>query len=310
MLDTYLRLNSGVHGTGTLVHTTLPSLCHFNRFCFPQSRIASLRKALAASFDQSRMVTLINEIWDIILDYLHDDKKSLSKCGLVTRGWLPTCRYHLFFELVLRLHDKTVDIKAIFRSAQDCGILPYVQKLAIRSGGRGLWSEEPIPHLPFFPCVREMTISHLDWTYILPKSEKWIVAQMANVAVFRIVECEVRELNRVSRVISTIPVLPHLCIQGGRWSSDKESQLEAVSTQFHELVLSGLSPKSYNTIYDWIYPFCEKFEVFKIFEDANSIIHVSPLLRTMATYLLHLTLQLPYAGNSDIQGTLLPTDCH
>ncbi|KAI0739389.1 hypothetical protein C8Q80DRAFT_1198411 [Daedaleopsis nitida] len=37
-----------------------------------------------------------NEITDVIIDYLHDDKASLLACALVCRAWLSSSRYHLF----------------------------------------------------------------------------------------------------------------------------------------------------------------------------------------------------------------------
>ena len=42
------------------------------------------------------------EVTDNILDYLHDDRPTLRTCCLVSRSWLPSCRYHLFSEVVVR----------------------------------------------------------------------------------------------------------------------------------------------------------------------------------------------------------------
>lgn len=41
------------------------------------------------------------EIVDVIIDYLHGDKQSLSACCLVCKAWLPTGRYHLRSRLSL-----------------------------------------------------------------------------------------------------------------------------------------------------------------------------------------------------------------
>ena len=40
------------------------------------------------------------EIQDRILDNLHDSKKDLSTCSTVCKSWLPTCRFHLFAEVI------------------------------------------------------------------------------------------------------------------------------------------------------------------------------------------------------------------
>ena len=39
----------------------------------------------------------VAEIFDIIVDHLHDNHKALAACSLVCRAWLPSSRYHLFF---------------------------------------------------------------------------------------------------------------------------------------------------------------------------------------------------------------------
>lgn len=40
------------------------------------------------------------ELQDRILDNLHDSKKDLSICSTVCKAWLPTCRFHLFAEVI------------------------------------------------------------------------------------------------------------------------------------------------------------------------------------------------------------------
>jgi hypothetical protein len=45
--------------------------------------------------------TLPSELDDIILDHLHDDPVTLSRCALVQRSWLPTARYHFWNHLSL-----------------------------------------------------------------------------------------------------------------------------------------------------------------------------------------------------------------
>ncbi|KAK7053576.1 hypothetical protein R3P38DRAFT_2499808 [Favolaschia claudopus] len=41
------------------------------------------------------------ELWDIILDHLHDERATLLVSSLVCRSWVPTCRLHLFPSLSL-----------------------------------------------------------------------------------------------------------------------------------------------------------------------------------------------------------------
>jgi hypothetical protein len=42
------------------------------------------------------------EIFDIVLDHLHDNRQALKVCSLVCKSWLSASRYHLFRSLVVR----------------------------------------------------------------------------------------------------------------------------------------------------------------------------------------------------------------
>ncbi|KAI0708739.1 hypothetical protein C8T65DRAFT_576262, partial [Cerioporus squamosus] len=52
------------------------------------------------------------EVTDSILDYLHDDRPTLRTCSLVSRSWLPSCRYHLFSEVVVRSADHPLTLSS------------------------------------------------------------------------------------------------------------------------------------------------------------------------------------------------------
>lgn len=71
---------------------------------------SALSQDLACSF--SRMQTsptpeeskLPQELVDIIIDYLGDEKDTLSACCLVSRRWVPSARVHLFREVHISFH--------------------------------------------------------------------------------------------------------------------------------------------------------------------------------------------------------------
>ena len=54
---------------------------------------------------------LPQEICDLIIDHLHEDKPSLHCCSLVSRGWVHRSRTHIFYFLVLggRLWQRWID---------------------------------------------------------------------------------------------------------------------------------------------------------------------------------------------------------
>ncbi len=41
----------------------------------------------------------IQEVLDLVIDHLHEDKSSLASCALVARSWLPSSHLHLFSTL-------------------------------------------------------------------------------------------------------------------------------------------------------------------------------------------------------------------
>ncbi|EKM54060.1 uncharacterized protein PHACADRAFT_60584, partial [Phanerochaete carnosa HHB-10118-sp] len=36
------------------------------------------------------------ELFDSVIDHLHDDKAALHKCSLVCKDWVPSSTFHLF----------------------------------------------------------------------------------------------------------------------------------------------------------------------------------------------------------------------
>lgn len=75
------------------------------------------------------MPTFSQEIFDGIIDHLHNDKNSLRACALTCRFWLPSARQHLFHTIIIDdIHQSN-----LFSSALDTnpslGI--YIQALSL-----------------------------------------------------------------------------------------------------------------------------------------------------------------------------------
>jgi len=45
------------------------------------------------------------EVYEHVIDHLHDDKAALGVCGRVCRAWVPASRYHLFRKVMIPLDD-------------------------------------------------------------------------------------------------------------------------------------------------------------------------------------------------------------
>jgi hypothetical protein len=87
------------------------------------------------------------ELQDRILDNLHDSKKDLSTCSIVCKSWLPTCRFHLFAEVIYnpefaRFLDSSMHA---FNS-----IAPYIKQVTMK----GPFSQEDELYVSAYSILR------------------------------------------------------------------------------------------------------------------------------------------------------------
>jgi len=74
------------------------------------------------------------EIVDRIIDYVHDDTKTLIACSLVARDWVPSTRLHLFTKFSLLSAHKVARFTELDSFAPD--ILYYCQELSIGTNNK------------------------------------------------------------------------------------------------------------------------------------------------------------------------------
>ncbi|KAI0788540.1 hypothetical protein C8Q75DRAFT_734247 [Abortiporus biennis] len=67
--------------------------------------------------------TIPSELNDYIIDFLHDDPKSLSSCSTTCRAWLPASRYHLFYRIVLTSPKIIASFRELAGDAKAIGTL-------------------------------------------------------------------------------------------------------------------------------------------------------------------------------------------
>ncbi|KAJ3549837.1 hypothetical protein NM688_g5138 [Phlebia brevispora] len=58
--------------------------------------------------------TLPAEVTDHIIDFFHDDKKSLQSTSLVCRSWCPRSRFNLFRTITIRIHEQDLEEFLLF----------------------------------------------------------------------------------------------------------------------------------------------------------------------------------------------------
>ena len=79
---------------------------------------------------------LYAELYDYIIDFLHDDHGALRVCSLVCRSWLPASRSHLFYHLALDYGDPRRIFAAICSSPH---IASYINTLSVQDSYRQGW---------------------------------------------------------------------------------------------------------------------------------------------------------------------------
>lgn len=89
-------------------------------------------------------VTLPQELFDNMIDHYHSDRATLKLCALVCRGWLPSCRTHIFHRISLsppsivhpsKTTGKETPCQRISRLVRASpSVVPYIRELHICEG--------------------------------------------------------------------------------------------------------------------------------------------------------------------------------
>ena len=101
------------------------------------------------------------ELYDYIIDFLHDDHSALRACSLVCQSWLPASRSHLFYHLALDYGDPRRIFTAICSSPH---IASYVNILSVQDSYRQGWIHGDI----IFPLLLKKFIHLRELEFNLP----------------------------------------------------------------------------------------------------------------------------------------------
>lgn len=115
-------------------------------------------------------IPLPQELIELIIDFAHDDPRTLRSCALVCRAWLPSSRYHLFSSIIVRLR-KTSEITQIKNDLlrfdtgpSELSILNYARRLVftifLDVAGEFMATEISLIHcLPCLPDLQTLAIN-------------------------------------------------------------------------------------------------------------------------------------------------------
>ena len=165
------------------------------------------------------VMRLPQEICDLIIDHLHNDKPSLRHCALVARGWVYRSQVHVFYSLILggkllrrwfdtfspsdeRIHS-FVKILALYPSSNFFANFPRLQEYAsaFKNLEHLLINGRTSPYECYqFPCIR--WFGHLKNTLKSLQLEN-IAVNPHVVAGFPQLELLVVRCSRIPSVLST-----------------------------------------------------------------------------------------------------------
>ncbi|RPD53069.1 hypothetical protein L226DRAFT_347986 [Lentinus tigrinus ALCF2SS1-7] len=100
------------------------------------------------------------ELVDVVIDFLHDDPRTLKTCALVSRSWLISSRYHLFHTYTISDRLKAQNCVIFFKITPD--VAPYVRRLEVKRGfDHFIEFSELVNVLHSLPSIRSLAISEI-----------------------------------------------------------------------------------------------------------------------------------------------------
>lgn len=168
------------------------------------------------------MTVLPPEILDVIIDYNHDDKKTLAALSVVCKGCLPSARQHLFYKLRLLPCD-TGRILDTLRSP-GCGIAPCVQHLSMVGSSKASHSFMWIVYLvrslaPLLPRLHTLRLLMTTFPRALLRLPRPIFI-LPSLKHLHMVLTRLQSPNHVYEIIRHHPLLESLHISHMRFADD------------------------------------------------------------------------------------------
>ena len=208
--------------------------------------------------------TLPPELSDIVLDHLHDDPVTLSRCALVQKSWLPAARYHLWSHLRLNCaSDELTKLHVLLTTSPAVGFYIRSVVVAQKKGETCQWYDLNLLHytlsvLSLLPNLHTLTLDGLwfgapkrnslgipfdgesEQTVEVPPHSSEVVS--ASVRKLVISTCSFDNFEDVQHLCLAFPALSRLQFDGvwwGRWAQEPSQNHRALS----DVLASAVVPK-------------------------------------------------------------------
>ncbi|TFY57193.1 hypothetical protein EVJ58_g7175 [Rhodofomes roseus] len=156
------------------------------------------------------------ELCDYVIDYLHNDRKSLTACSLTCREWVPTSRHHLYCEVLLHKPQLFIAFKRLLQAHPVLGCYVRVLKISRleKAGSADLAQiEEVLPILlRYLPNLGSLGGSLLSTSASILRS----VPEETPVTELFLQYCDFPALEDFARLFYSCPRLQSLALCGLR----------------------------------------------------------------------------------------------
>lgn len=165
------------------------------------------------------MISLANEVVDIIIDFLHDDKPSLRTCSLTCKTFLPSTRYHLFSDITFT-SENIESFVTLLESPSPSSIAPVVRHIILGrlfsyQFNRAMDLIQNATRLTFrLRAVKSLRITSLGLTCAHPSIFKAFLSMIANLSGVEELTLRSIQFERFEHVLDVAYAFPRL-----RWLS-------------------------------------------------------------------------------------------
>ncbi|KAF7975674.1 hypothetical protein HWV62_8771 [Athelia sp. TMB] len=180
---------------------------------------------------------LVQEIFDVIIDFLHNDKMALATCSLTCLTWVPAARFHLFYEvtahsetfpLLVKLLETSPHIRSMIKSLVVQGRDSQQRNTPARrrqSNSADIVLASKLAMLTtLIPDVKFLRISAVDWELFILENILHVLARtLSCVAHLDLERVKLRTFSHFTSLICSFPKLRQLSLDGISWDANSTS---------------------------------------------------------------------------------------
>jgi hypothetical protein len=220
------------------------------------------------------------ELVDIIIDHLHNDKRSLAACSLVCKEWRSSARYHLFANLTLN-PTKVRDPEFLMSAPK---VIPFIHHLHLdyRSlGYPGSWNQA-FPSLVGFDSIKSLALTFSSWSPLDLEARSALVRQFPNIVRLQLNRLLANQFSEFADFVCNFDRLETLIADAPEWAIiDSPPTTLNLPRNLHALALGSCEK---DVVLEWLVSFNDAAAFRRIYLTTlrgSAIQDLSKLLRAV-----------------------------